>query len=239
LPEPPASAGVCAAERALPSLPRVLFCGFVLMAGGTVTQYFLNFSTSYALSVLHLPVRNALLVTVVIGVSACAAALAGGMLCDRIGSRAVILWPRVLLGLLIVPGLWLVTRAGNTGLFILLCAAIAILQASSFVASLVLMIRSLPAALRATRFGMVYAVSIAAFGGTAQIVFVSLIQRTGIAAAPGWYLAAMNLLCAAAALALPDVRAGASRAAPGSPQHEPLPRTPPGRTVPRRADGQP
>jgi hypothetical protein len=89
------------------------------------------------------------------------------------------------------------------------------LQASSFVASLVLLIRSLPPVLRATRFGMVYAVSIAAFGGTAQIVFVSLIQWTGEASAPGWYLAGMNLLCVPAALGLPDVRARSRRATPG------------------------
>ncbi len=190
----------------LPPLARVLLCGFVMMAGGTVTQYFLNFATSYALTVLHLPVRNALLVSVAIGVAAVLAALAGGILCDRIGSRPVIVWPRLLLGLLTVPGLWLATGTGSVLLFVLLCSAIAALQAASFIGSIVLMIGSLPPTLRTTRFGMVYAVAIAAFGGTAQIVFVALIARTGSAISPGWYLAAVNLLCVAAALGLPEVR---------------------------------
>ena len=189
-----------------PALARVLVCGFLLMTGGTVTQYFLNFSTSYALTVLHLPIRNALMVSVAIGIAAVLAALAGGLLCDRIGSRAVIIWPRLAIGLLIVPGLWLATSAGSTALFVLFCAMVAALQASSFVASLVLMIRSLPPSRRTMRFGMVYAVSIAVFGGTAQIVFVDLIRWTGSAIAPGWYLAIVNLVCVVAALGLPEIR---------------------------------
>ena len=203
LPEPARPVSAPAANDAAIPLPRVLFCGFVLMLGGTVTQYFLNFSTSYALTVLHLPVRNALLAAVAIGLSASVAALAGGILSDRIGSRAVIVWPRLLLGLLILPGLWLAALAGNTAVFIGFCMAVAALQAASFVASLVLLIVSLPPLLRATRFGMVYAVAIAAFGGTAQIVFVWLLHWTGNAAAPGWYLALVNLLCVPAALGLP------------------------------------
>lgn len=205
LADAPAPAGTQAGD-ATPPLFRVLLCGFVLMTGGTVTQYFLNFSTSYALTVLHLPIRNALLVSVAVGVSAMLAALAGGILCDRIGSRAVIIWPRLLLGLLIVPGLWLCTGAGSTWLFILLCVAVAMAQAASFVASLVLLIASLPPLLRATRFGMVYAVSIAAFGGTAQIVFVDLIRHTGSVISPGWYLAVVNLLCVVAVLGFPRAR---------------------------------
>ena len=212
---PHAAAAPPGETRALPSVPRVLLCGMLLMAGGTVTQYFLNFSTSYALSVLHLQIGHALLLGVVIGVAAIAAGLAAGRLCERVGSRAVIIWPRLLLGLLIAPGLWLVNGADSTARFALLCAGIAALQSAAFVGSLVLIVRSLPQGQRASRFGLVYAVSIATFGGTAQVVFVELIGATGSAVAPGWYLAAMNLLCVGAALGLPDVTATPSQAAPG------------------------
>ncbi|WP_171033867.1 MFS transporter [Lichenicoccus roseus] len=198
-----------------PSLSRVLFCGFVMMAGGTVSQYFLNFSTSYALTALHLPIRNALSVAVVIGICAAVAAWGGGVLSDRIGSRRVVIWPRLALALLAVPGLWLVSSGGSTAMFIALCAVIAVLQGAAFVASIVLMVQHLPQALRATRFGMIYAVAIAAFGGTAQIAFVWLIHSTGSVIAPGWYLLLVNLLAAAAAMALPEARtaAGAGRRA--------------------------
>ncbi len=214
-----------AEPEARPPLGRVLACGLLMMAGGTVTQYFLNFSTSYALTVLHLPIRNALLVTVVIGVCGAGAAWGGGVLADRFGSRRVAVWPRLLLALLVVPGLWLASRSGSTALFIGLCAGIAIMQASGFVGSIVLMLQHLPGAQRATRFGMVYAVAIAAFGGTAQVAFVSLIRETGSGLSPGWYLLVVNLVCAGAALALPDTggreippgtgfRPGSSPAAP-------------------------
>ena len=183
-------------------LARVLGCGFVLMVGGTVTTYFLNFSTSYALTVLHLPIGNALLVSVAIGACAMVAAYVGGVLCDRTGSRAIVVWPRLLIGVLIVPGLWLASRNDSSFVFILLCTVVAALQAAAFVGSLVLIIQALPAGLRTMRFGMLYAVSIAAFGGTAQIVFVALIRHTGSAISPGWYIAAVNLLAALAALTL-------------------------------------
>ena len=217
LPEAAPRTAARTTDRTRPALIRVLLCGFALMTGGTITQYFLNFATSYALTVLRLPIRNALLVNVAIGISAIVAGLAAGILCDRIGSRAVIVWPRLLLGLLIVPGLWFVGGSGGALLFILLCSVVAVLQGAASVGSLVLLIVSLPPMLRATRFGMVYAVAVAVFGGTAQIVFVALIKYTGSAIAPGWYLAAVNLLCVAAALGLPDTPTAASGpSSPGS-----------------------
>ena len=206
--------GAARPSRPHPPLARVLICGFLMMAGGTVTQYFLNFSTSYALTTLHLPVRNALLVAVVIGVCGMTAAWYGGTLCDRIGSRPVAALPRLALAVLVVPGLWLAARSGSATLFTGLCALVAVLQAAAFVGSIVLMLRHLPPTLRATRFGMVYALAIAAFGGTAQTLFVWLIHVTGSAIAPGWYLLGVNLACAGAALALPS-RPGASPLDPG------------------------
>ena len=47
---------------------------------------------------------------------------------------------------------------------------------------------SLPKTIRGSGFGTVYSVSIAAFGGTTQLVVTWLIHATGSAMAPAWYL---------------------------------------------------
>jgi hypothetical protein len=47
---------------------------------------------------------------------------------------------------------------------------------------------SLPKSIRGSGFGIVYSVSIAAFGGTTQLMITWLIHLTGSAMAPAWYL---------------------------------------------------
>ena len=47
---------------------------------------------------------------------------------------------------------------------------------------------SLPKSIRGSGFGVVYSVSIAAFGGTTQLVVTWLIHVTGSAMAPAWYM---------------------------------------------------
>jgi hypothetical protein len=47
---------------------------------------------------------------------------------------------------------------------------------------------SLPKSIRGSGFGIIYSVSIAAFGGTTQLVATWLIHVTGNAMAPAWYL---------------------------------------------------
>ena len=58
-------------------------------------------------------------------------------------------------------------------------------NAGSFYAGLA---ESLPKTIRGSGFGTVYSVSIAAFGGTTQLVVTWLIHVTGSAMAPAWYL---------------------------------------------------
>ncbi len=189
--------------RALASAgPLALLCALMLVIGGTVSQYFLNYITTYALTVLHLPQGLSLLGTVIGGVAGTLAALAGGALSDRTGRFAIVVLPRLLLGLGIVPMLLALQAMPGAWMFGLVTASIAILQVGSFAASLVLLCELFPPEVRSTGFGLLYAVGIALFGGTAQIVFTWLIHVSGDPTAPSWYLALVNLLCVAAGLGL-------------------------------------
>jgi MHS family citrate/tricarballylate:H+ symporter-like MFS transporter len=69
---------------------------------------------------------------------------------------------------------------GITGLSVFFC-----LNAGSFYANLA---ESLPKTIRGSGFGTVYSLSIAAFGGTTQLMVTWLIHVTGSAMAPAWYL---------------------------------------------------
>lgn len=185
-----------------------LACGLMLLIAGTVSQYFLNYVTTYALAVLHLPPGLALLGTVIAGLCGTAAALGGGYLSDRTGRFLVIILPRLALGLGIVPMLWLLHAHPGGWTFAAVTATVAVLQVGSFAASLVLLLELFPASVRTTGFGTLYAVAISLFGGTAQVVFTGLIGWTGDPASPAWYLAAVNLLCVAAVFGLRRGRTG-------------------------------
>ena len=198
--EAPLPAGPASGRLALlgSSGPLSLACALMLLVAGTVSQYFLNYGTTYALVALHMPPSLALLGTVLAGLFGALAALAGGILSDRTGRFAVILLPRLLLALLIVPMLMLLHAHPSAFLFAVVVAVIAVLQVGSFAASLVLLVEMFPPAVRSTGFGLLYAVAISCFGGTAQIVFTALIRWTGDPVSPAWYLALVNLLCVGA-----------------------------------------
>ena len=181
---------------------QALACALMLLIAGTVSQYFLNYITTYALTVLHLPTGLSLLGTVIVGGVGAVAALTAGHLSDRIGRIPVILLPRLALGLLIVPLLLLLTRHPAGWVFALVTALVTLLQVGSFAGSVVLLVELFPPSVRTTGFGTLYAVAISLFGGTAQIVFTRLIDWTGDPVSPAWYLAAVNLLAALAAFGL-------------------------------------
>jgi hypothetical protein len=50
------------------------------------------------------------------------------------------------------------------------------------------MTEGLPKSIRGGAFATIYAVSIACFGGTAQLIVTWLIHATGSALAPAWYM---------------------------------------------------
>ncbi|MCQ8277130.1 MFS transporter [Acetobacteraceae bacterium KSS8] len=179
-----------------------LACATMLVIAGTVSQYFINYVTTYALTSLHLPETISFLGTVIAGVVGTAAALGGGALSDRIGLFPIVVLPRILLGLLIVPMLVLLQGVPGWWSFALVTASITLLQVGSFAASLRLLLELFPAQKRSTGFGLLYALGISVFGGTAQIVFTFLIHWTGNPASPSWYLALVNLLCAGAGMVL-------------------------------------
>ncbi len=80
-----------------------MLIGLLLVAGGTITQYFLINMTPYAIRTLHLPDATAMLGGL-LGVAGAIGSLVGGALGDRFGVMRIAVAPRILLIIALIPG---------------------------------------------------------------------------------------------------------------------------------------
>ena len=149
-----------------------------------VTQYM----TTYAKNTLHVGSDLAFATTVVSNGLGIVGALCGGLLADRIGRWPVMVWPQLVALLLTYPVfLWIVeTRSpwallGGFGV-------LSLIGSIPYTAFYVALTEGLPKKIRGGTLATIYAVAIATFGGTAQLVVTWLIHTTGNALAPAWYM---------------------------------------------------
>ncbi|MGJ7501549.1 MFS transporter [Variovorax sp. ZT5P49] len=178
----------------------------LLVLGGTVSTYVINFMTTYAITTLKMSPGVALSATVVGGFVSMLCALLGGWLSDRFSRKATMLWPRVLAALIVVPAFLLLVAYPGIGMLMGVAALLSALTAIAGAASFVAIPELLPRGIRATGMSIAYAVGVSIFGGTTQFVITWLIATTGNPAAPAWYMAAASVIAIVAMLALPESR---------------------------------
>lgn len=167
---------------------RLIVLGLLILASGTILTYVTEYMTTYAENTLHVATDLAFATTVVSNATGIVAAVYGGWLADRAGRRPVMVWPQLAALLLTYPVfLWVVdTRSAWAllgGLGVL--SFIATIPYSAFYVAIV---EGLPKHIRGGTFATVYAVAIASFGGTAQLIVTWLIHVTGNVMAPAWYM---------------------------------------------------
>jgi MFS transporter, MHS family, citrate/tricarballylate:H+ symporter len=181
----------------------VAAAGLLIIAGATISNYTLDYLTTYAQSTLHMAVPTAFAATVILGLVGVAGDLTGGWLSDRFGPKRVLALPWLLLIASAVPVFHILneTRTANA-----LLASTAILTLFHILGSspaTIHFVQALPARARAGSIGIVYALAIAIFGGTTQVVETLLIRWTGNAVAPGWYMMGAVMVALAGALSIP------------------------------------
>ena len=181
---------------------RIIALGIGLIAAATVATYALTYMTTYARDTLHMGPGIALGAQVANGAAGAAGGLAGGLLCDRFGRKALLIWPRIVFLLALWPAYFLMVRNRDAvtliASVILLAGCLGLNTAAVFVA----VTESLRKELRGAVFGGVYAIAVAVFGGTTQLVIASLIKATGDPLSPAWYVIAFTLVGLIASLAM-------------------------------------
>jgi MFS transporter, MHS family, citrate/tricarballylate:H+ symporter len=167
---------------------RIILLGFFILASGTISTYVTQYMTTYAENTLHVATDLAFVTSVVANGLGIAGALLGGWLADRAGRWPVMVWPQLATLLLTYPiFLWIVETKSAMSLlggfgFLSLIGSI------PYSAFYVALTEGLPQNIRGGALATVYAVAIACFGGTAQLVVTWLLHITGNALAPAWYM---------------------------------------------------
>ncbi|HVW74996.1 MAG TPA: MFS transporter [Rhizomicrobium sp.] len=168
--------------------------GLLMCASATVGTYTMNYMTTFAAHTLGYSTAAAFAATIVAGSAAMIGALLGGVLGDRFGRRPVMIGGSLFLVVSVIPCFAMMVRFHTITALLGGTAAMALgvgLVAAGVVISIT---ESMPVSLRAGGLGIVYALSISGFGGTAQFVVTWLIDVTGSPLAPAWYMTAAVIL---------------------------------------------
>jgi MFS family permease len=177
---------------------RALALALPMLCSTTISFAIFNFVTSYAVTILRMPQKAAFGAAIAWGVCGFAFTLAGGALSDRLGRKPVMIWPRLVFLALIVPGFVWIDRARTAPVLIGVIAVLASLASLSNGVSLVCLAEAIPRPVRSASLATIYAVAIAAFNGTAQLLVTKLIGWTGDALWPAYYLTGATVLGVAA-----------------------------------------
>jgi MFS transporter, MHS family, citrate/tricarballylate:H+ symporter len=167
---------------------RIMIIGLIILASGTIVNYVTQYVTTYAENTLHVAADLAFATSVVIHGLGFVGALYGGWLADRHGRRPVMVWPQLAALLLTYPVfLWIVDTHSALALLGGF-GTLSLIGIIPYTAFSVAFAEGLPKNIRAGAFATTYAVAIASFGGTAQLIVTWLIHMTGNALAPAWYM---------------------------------------------------
>jgi MFS transporter, MHS family, proline/betaine transporter len=170
-------------------------------AGGYVLLVYLP---SFAAQALRVDLKLALAATTIGTVVRAVLTPAVGHLSDRVGRKSIIQSMNIVFLLVVYPlFLWM---EADHGFASLLCTSIVagVLLAMVAGAGPVMLTELFPTRLRSTPIGIGYNVSVAIFGGFGPFICTYLVQRTGQAVAPAYFLLGCCLVSIVCVMALKD-----------------------------------
>ena len=178
------------ARRAMPirQLARLSLFSLAMLAAATIATYTMNYMSTFAMHTLGIPPDHAFIVTVICGGCACIGALAGGALGDVAGRKPVMIAAALLLLAGMVPGFHAIMASRAMAVLVEVAAGMAVLTGLFVGPAMASLTENMPRSLRAGAVAILYALAISVFGGSAQFMVTWLIDITGSAIAPAWYV---------------------------------------------------
>jgi MFS family permease len=162
--------------------------GLMMLAGGTIATYIGGYMTTYAIDTLHMPANISFGVNIVLGLCAIAFQPLSGYLSDIYGRKPLMVGFGVLVVLSAVPAFWVISTYITTLAHYGMGALMTVLLALSATPVIVALTETIPARIRSGTVSIIYAVSIAIFGGSAQPIVKWLIENMQNPLAPAWYM---------------------------------------------------
>ncbi|MBS0412002.1 MAG: MFS transporter [Proteobacteria bacterium] len=198
-----------AAQPAAPTLKghgRIIVLGLLVTANGTIATYIFNNMTSYAQTTLKMAPGAALAASIVVGATLIVFGLIAGALSDRVGRKPMMLWPRLLLMVAVVPGFSLLAAHPDHTTLLLVTGVLSTIAVLAGATGITAIVESMHRDVRSLAFAGVYSTAVAVFGGTTQPIITWMIKATGDPVAPAWYLVAACAVGTVAILLLPESR---------------------------------
>lgn len=180
----------------------------LMMTGRTVPAFaVVYYMPSYLTHVLHLPAVTGFLSSAVSALVLMLVAPLSGLLADRFQHRKpLLLFAYGATTLLIYPVFHLITHAHSTATVLAGVGLISVFVAPCTSVGTVLVMESFPVRMRATGLAVSYALGVALFGGTAQVIMTWLIKWASDPMAATWYAAPACLVGFCALLMFPERR---------------------------------
>ena len=166
----------------------ILIFGLAVILCFTTSTYVRLYITTYATTTLHMAASAAYGASVVNGAVGIVFTLLGGWLSDLYGRKRVMIIPLVVYLAVIYPVFWLMVRNHDVPTLWIGSGVVSALGSLSTGPALIVLAEGLHKGLRSTGMGVVYAVSVALFGGATQPLIAWLIHTTGEPLAPAFYL---------------------------------------------------
>lgn len=160
----------------------------------TIAAYMSSYMTTYAITVLSLPSTSAMIAAILVGICTFVGGVAGGYMADRYDPIIVSVVPRIVLILIVIPIFQYLITEPSLNTLLLTTLIMAGLSAFSVGAIFGALANAIPVAQRGIALSVGYALIIALFGGTAQLVVTWLISVTGNALVPAYYIVMAALL---------------------------------------------
>jgi MFS family permease len=171
-----------------PAQMRLALLMIVMAASMTIGTYTLYYLNVYATHTLGFPPAQAFGAVALAGICGVIFNPIGGWLSDRIGRKPVMLTAFFLLFVLGIPCFAMMAHARSVLSLYGAALVMAPLLALGSSSMMTFLSESLPQEARSGGIGIIYAVAITVFGGSAGFMVAWLTEVTGSPLAPGWYM---------------------------------------------------